>query len=84
MERLFHLKKCLKFETLSLDYLKSVQDLVTDIEPFLLKTEDNIAGLRYELERHIEGCRMVGAICVQNNLPAGDPCWMAQEICEYF
>lgn len=26
---------------------------------------------------------LIGAICVQNHLPAGDPCWIAKMICSY-
>jgi len=27
-----------------------------------------------------ESLRLIGAICVQNRLPAGDPCWIAEHI----
>ena len=27
--------------------------------------------------------QLIGCICVQYNLPAGDPCWMAKHIAEF-
>jgi hypothetical protein len=35
------------------------------------------------MEAYIEGLRLIGAVCVQYNLPAGDPCWLAMKICGY-
>jgi hypothetical protein len=32
----------------------------------------------------LEKITLIGLICVQNNLPAGDPCWMAKNIADYF
>jgi hypothetical protein len=35
------------------------------------------------LAEHDARLKLIGTICVQNNLPAGDPPWLAREIGEY-
>lgn len=40
--------------------------------PHCLSSEENVAGHK-----------LVGALCVQRKLPAGDPCWCAHMICSY-
>jgi hypothetical protein len=32
----------------------------------------------------LQKANLIGAICVQYNLPSGDPCWMAKNIADYF
>jgi len=33
--------------------------------------------------RHLKSIRLIGSICIQNNLPAGNPCWIAKKIADY-
>jgi len=40
--------------------------------------------LAKETEAHLMSLRLIGSICVQYNLPAGNPCWMAANIANYF
>jgi len=35
---------------------------------------------RRALRFHRENVKLIGRICVQYNLPAGDPCWLAEHI----
>jgi len=35
---------------------------------------------RRALRFHRENVQLIGRICVQYNLPAGDPCWLAEHI----
>ena len=36
-----------------------------------------------EIIKFMQRANLVGRICVQYNLPAGDPCWMSEKIMSY-
>ena len=46
-----------------------------------LYKKKQIAECDYDLFK--KQCQIIGAICIQYNLSAGNPCWMGQMIADY-
>jgi hypothetical protein len=45
--------------------------------------ERRLLTVHIQRVEHVYGLMLLGRICVQNKLPAGDPCWMARMIGSY-
>ncbi len=43
-----------------------------------------LANRRANLYRFTDIAELVAELCVQQRLPAGDPCWMSERIMSYF
>ena len=53
------------------------------LRTYLKRYDSIILNKENEIAMFIERADLVGRICIQNNLPAGDPCWMSEKIMSY-
>ena len=53
------------------------------IARYLSQYEYRIMIKENEIAMFLEVVDVAGRICIQNNLPGGDPCWMSEKIMSY-
>jgi hypothetical protein len=50
---------------------------------FFERIYSRLSAKTQQIKRFTKNADLVGRICIQNNLPGGDPCWMSEKIMSY-
>ena len=53
------------------------------LRDYLKRYDRAIMNKENEIAMFIEQADLVARICIQYNLPAGDPCWMSEKLMSY-